>query len=178
MRRSKIIFAAVFFLNPFFTTGQRGTPTAIFHGANQVCHFSWVTQQDYILELFPDSAINILVYEKNYESNSMTKLICTGRFIQVNDTFKIVYLAQHNEIKFKEKIKFPKISYIENDNDTFQEIEFKPKIYMPTEFILKDSVARALYYSYPLLRISSIVEAILLEAQFKDFEKKYKPSFN
>lgn len=183
---AKIIFVS-FLLNPLFTTAQQRIPTVVFHRDNQVCHFTWVTQQDYILKLFPDSTISILIFEKNYRgyrsgNNSMTKLEYTGRFIVVGDTLKINYLSQHYEIKFEKQNTFNKIKHKESNRDASPGIGFKPKIYVASEFILKDGVATALYYSYPSLRVSSITEEFFLESEFNSWDRsyavKYKSSFN
>jgi hypothetical protein len=184
---------------------QNKKPTIGFYRQTQVCHYSWATNYDYVINLYADSTIRLVTYAREYKGQrkSITRNEYFGNYSFQGDTINIQYLSKNEKRKLGvekgaslqkllslgTKIYLPKQDSFTNiisktQKDTLFNIEsYQALFYPPAKFIFNSKILVPLEASYPnigLLEKNSI-EIEMLEKEFSTwcnttiFKSKFNP---
>lgn len=138
--------------------------TKVYHGDNWICHRFYTTFEDYILELFNNSTIQLSVYRSTSENIKLPSAITfSGIYSLSRDTMKISYLNQNTTFEN---------SFQQDSTSIKKNI---PSLFLPCTFISTDSTIKSTENAIPLLHISSISKAIKLKNDFSKRKQQIYP---
>ena len=158
-----IVLCILLFTN-FYSIGQFRVVTKSFIENSWSCHWGYAAYEDYLLELYSDSTIEISIYSYSSKDNSSMNLVgYTGTYRVKHDTIEVVYRSIKGDIKFKTPT-----------GKTFlrPSIAGPITLYPSPFFILKESSMVSPDHFFPPMKLSSATEANKLKYTFYVWDKQ------
>jgi hypothetical protein len=160
---------ALLLLTRLSSVGQIISQEKVFYRHNQYCDFNGTIDEDLIIVLKNDSAINIITYTSDYHNqyNIFTRQMFIGTYSKAGDTLKVKFTGHSSKTKNNRNERptfFTKSPGISSNEDTFLK-------YPSTIYLLSDNRIASIDGLLPTMDGSTIAKMMLLESRFNASDK-------